>query len=69
LLVGGIGLLGGTVKGIMVGVAHCGSEVENVWLAGLIGFSRFVAYLLAYAVVGTLMGAAVGGVIDYFWFG
>ena len=66
---GGIGLIGGVIKGVIVGVGHSSSTTENVWLSALESVVRFIGFLIAFAVAGLLMGAAAGGVIDYVWFG
>lgn len=69
LLGGGIGLLAGTVKGIMAGVSHSGSNAEPAWVAFFLSCLQFIACLIGYAVAGLLLGAACGGVVDFLWFG
>lgn len=69
LLGGGIGLIGGAVKGIVAGLGSSSTSTDNVLIDILLATIRFLAFVVCYAVGGLLLGAAFGGAIDFVWFG
>ena len=69
LLGGGIGLIGGAIKGIVASLGGTRTSSDNVLIDVLLATLRFLGFVVVYAIGGLLLGAAVGGAIDYLWFG